>query len=124
MNYIPLYPKGENADTLEAERVVLESEVKKSDNEMVIKAKMKKTFAHRRSEIVDQKPRIADVKVRWPALFTLDGVSMTWVLVLLTTVLTLLTLFFSLRSVMNLCVSQQSRSCPSFSTSWITFLRS
>uniref|UniRef100_A0AAV2MPD5 Reverse transcriptase n=1 Tax=Knipowitschia caucasica TaxID=637954 RepID=A0AAV2MPD5_KNICA len=36
---------------------------------------MEKTFSHRRLEIVEQKPRIAEVKDRWPALFTPNGVN-------------------------------------------------
>ncbi|KAI9519413.1 hypothetical protein NQZ68_028770 [Dissostichus eleginoides] len=54
---------------LENERIALLSELKKPDNEVVIKAKMEKTFSQRRLEIVEQRPMIGDFKSRWPALF-------------------------------------------------------
>nr|XP_046263321.1 uncharacterized protein LOC124068860 isoform X2 [Scatophagus argus]XP_046263322.1 uncharacterized protein LOC124068860 isoform X2 [Scatophagus argus]XP_046269583.1 uncharacterized protein LOC124072313 isoform X3 [Scatophagus argus]XP_046269585.1 uncharacterized protein LOC124072313 isoform X3 [Scatophagus argus] len=69
VNYIPLHPKGETAESLENERIALLSELKKRDNEAVIKAKMEKTFSHRRLEVVEQRPMIGDFKNRWPALF-------------------------------------------------------
>lgn len=69
VNYIPLHPKGETAKSLEDERIALLSEVKKRDNEAVIKAKMEKTFSHRRLEIVELRPMITEFKDRWPALF-------------------------------------------------------
>ncbi|XP_034055549.1 uncharacterized protein LOC117535258 [Gymnodraco acuticeps] len=69
INYIPLHPKGETTESLENERIALLSELKKRDNEVVIKAKMEKTFSHRRLEIVEQRPLIGDFKCRWPALF-------------------------------------------------------
>ncbi|XP_034095551.1 uncharacterized protein LOC117561933 [Gymnodraco acuticeps] len=69
VNYIPLHPKGETTESLENERIALLSELKKRDNEVVIKAKMEKTFSHRRLEIVEQRPLIGDFKCRWPALF-------------------------------------------------------
>ncbi|CAL8333148.1 unnamed protein product [Merluccius merluccius] len=67
--YIPLHPKGETAESLEKERIALLSELKKRDNEVVITAKMEKTFSHRRREVVEQRPIIGDFKNRWPALF-------------------------------------------------------
>ena len=39
VNYIPLHPKGETAESLERERIALLSELKKRDNEVVIKGK-------------------------------------------------------------------------------------
>ncbi|XP_034085183.1 uncharacterized protein LOC117554779 [Gymnodraco acuticeps] len=69
INYIPLHPEGETTESLENERIALLSELKKRDNEVVIKAKMEKTFSHRRLEIVEQRPLIGDFKCRWPALF-------------------------------------------------------
>lgn len=56
MNYIPLNPKGKTTESLENERMALLSELKKRDNEVVIKAKMEKSFSHRRLEIVEQRP--------------------------------------------------------------------
>ncbi|XP_061907038.1 uncharacterized protein LOC133652371 isoform X1 [Entelurus aequoreus] len=67
--YIPLHPKGETTESLESERIALLSEIKKRDNEVVIKAKMEKTFSHRRREVVEQRPMIEEFKNRWPALF-------------------------------------------------------
>lgn len=69
VHYVPLNPKGESSESLEKERVVLLSEVKKRDNEVVIKEKMQKTFSIRRLEIVEQRPMIEDIQERWPALF-------------------------------------------------------
>uniref|UniRef100_A0A8C9ZBY0 Uncharacterized protein n=1 Tax=Sander lucioperca TaxID=283035 RepID=A0A8C9ZBY0_SANLU len=69
VNYIPLHPKGETTESLENERIALLSELKKRDNEVVIKEKMGKTFSHRRLEIVEQRPLIEDFINRWPALF-------------------------------------------------------
>lgn len=56
VNYIPLHPKGETTESLENERMALLSELNKRDNEGVIKAKMEKSFSHRRLEIVEQRP--------------------------------------------------------------------
>lgn len=75
VNYIPLHPKGETAESLEDERIALLSELKKRDNAAVIKQKMEKTFSHRRLEVVDQRPMIEDFKNRWPALFEESEVS-------------------------------------------------
>ncbi|KAJ7983855.1 hypothetical protein DPEC_G00370530 [Dallia pectoralis] len=69
VNYIPQHPKGESTESLENEIIDLLSELKKRDNEVVIKDKMGKTFSHRRLEIVEQRPLIKDVVNRWPALF-------------------------------------------------------
>lgn len=75
VNYIPLHPKGETKESLENERVALLSEMKKRDNQMIIKAKMEKTFSLRRLEIVEERPMIEDFKNRWPALFEESEVS-------------------------------------------------
>lgn len=69
VNFCPHYPAGEDKETLEKERVELLSEVKKRNNHQVIKEKMEKTFAHRRYEVVQDMPFIAEFKSRWPALF-------------------------------------------------------
>lgn len=73
--YVPLPPKGESTESLETERVALFSEIKKQDNEAVIKAKIERTFSHRRLEIVEQRPMIKDFINRWPALFKESDVS-------------------------------------------------
>ncbi|XP_058631517.1 sterile alpha motif domain-containing protein 3-like [Onychostoma macrolepis] len=69
VNYLPSYPVGEDEKTLEKEREELVSELKKKNNEEIIKEKMNKTFAHRRHEIINQCPSVQDIKERWPALF-------------------------------------------------------
>lgn len=69
VNFCPHYPAGEDKESLEKERVELLSEVKKRNNYQVIKEKMEKTFAHRRYEVVQDMPLIAEFKSRWPALF-------------------------------------------------------
>ncbi|KAJ8288519.1 hypothetical protein COCON_G00011780 [Conger conger] len=69
VNYLPPSPAGENEESQEQERIQLLTEVRKRDNNEVIKEKMGKTFAHRRNEIVYQSSSIEDIKIRWPALF-------------------------------------------------------
>lgn len=70
VNYCPQHPKGESTESLEMERVALLSEIKKRNNEHIAKLKMEKTFSYRRQEILKGEPLIADVKSRWPALFS------------------------------------------------------
>lgn len=76
VNFCPDYPAGENKESLEKERLALLSEVKKKDNHQMIKVKMEKTFAHRRYEVVQDMPFIAEFKTRWPALFSEREVSL------------------------------------------------
>ncbi|CAL8236441.1 unnamed protein product [Boreogadus saida] len=54
---------------MEEERVVLLTEVKKTNNNKIISEKMEKTFPYRRLEVVDQMPVVPVVMERWPALF-------------------------------------------------------
>lgn len=70
VNYLPAYPTGETKESLEKIRIELTEEVKKRDNGKIISEKMSRTFSLRREEIVTQCPLIADLKERWPALFT------------------------------------------------------
>ncbi|XP_051804189.1 uncharacterized protein LOC127534019 isoform X2 [Acanthochromis polyacanthus] len=70
VNYCPDYPSGQSQDSLEEERLALLSEVKKSNNHQVVKAKMEMTFAYRRHEVIEDRPFIAEFKRRWPALFS------------------------------------------------------
>ncbi|XP_063077217.1 uncharacterized protein LOC134467236 [Engraulis encrasicolus] len=60
---------GETKEAMEEERVVLLTEVKKNNNEEIIREKMEKTFSYRRLEVVNQMPSVPDVMARWPALF-------------------------------------------------------
>ncbi|XP_076879072.1 sterile alpha motif domain-containing protein 3-like isoform X2 [Brachyhypopomus gauderio] len=69
VNYLPPYPAGEDEECQENERIELLTELKKRENDTLIKEKMAKTFAHRRHEIINQTPSIEDIKARWPALF-------------------------------------------------------
>ena len=52
VNYLPHYPAGEDEDSQEQERILLLTEVRKRDNDKLIKEKMAKTFAHRRPKPV------------------------------------------------------------------------
>lgn len=70
VNFCPDYPAGETQESLEEERLALLSEVKKKNNDETIKAKMDQTFPHRRQEILQDMPFIAEFKSRWPALFS------------------------------------------------------
>lgn len=70
VNFCPDYPPGETKESLEEERKALLLEVKKKNNDQLIKRKMEKTFAYRRQEIIKGMPFIAEVKNRWPALFS------------------------------------------------------
>nr|XP_024659897.1 sterile alpha motif domain-containing protein 3-like [Maylandia zebra] len=69
VNYLPPHPQGETEESLEYGRVELLSEVRKRDNCQIISDKMAKTFSIRRQEVVNQAPKINDLKERWPALF-------------------------------------------------------
>ena len=75
VNYCPDYPTGQSQESLEEERLALLSEVRKSNNQQVVKEKMEKTFAYRRHEVIEEKPFIAEFKRRWPALFSEHEVS-------------------------------------------------
>ncbi|XP_039544877.1 uncharacterized protein LOC120491248 [Pimephales promelas] len=75
VNFCPNHPRGETNDSLEVERVSLLTEVKKKNNETVIKEKMQRTFSYRRQEIL-QEPMITEVRNRWPALFEFQEVNL------------------------------------------------
>ncbi|XP_037621965.1 uncharacterized protein LOC119486148 isoform X2 [Sebastes umbrosus] len=74
-NHIPDIPTGETPEKLENERLTLLSEVKKRNNRAVIKDKMNKTFSLRRQDIVGKESGVEELKVRWPALFTMDEIN-------------------------------------------------
>uniref|UniRef100_A0A3B4V1I8 Sterile alpha motif domain containing 3 n=1 Tax=Seriola dumerili TaxID=41447 RepID=A0A3B4V1I8_SERDU len=62
-NFLPNFPNGENADSLESVRRQLENEAKKRlPDSADVKKMMDQTFALRRKEIVEEQ--------RWPVLFT------------------------------------------------------
>lgn len=70
VNYCPDYPAGETKESLEEERKALILEVKKKNNQQLIKSKMERTFAYRRQEVIKDMPFIVEFKNRWPALFS------------------------------------------------------
>ena len=69
VDYCPSFPLGECAQSLEKMRVELLSDVKKRNNRETIRAKMDRTFALRRQEVICEAPMISNVQERWPALF-------------------------------------------------------
>lgn len=75
VNYVPRHPKGITMESLEEDRVALLTDVKKKNNELVIKEKMERTFSYRREEVVNDRPMIAEFLKRWPALFHVSEVS-------------------------------------------------
>ncbi|CAL8390980.1 unnamed protein product [Arctogadus glacialis] len=62
-------------ESLEQERTLLLTEVKKRNNEKTIREKMAWTFDFRRQEVVDQKPSIENLMERWPALFQMEEIN-------------------------------------------------
>lgn len=70
MNFCPSYAPGETPAIQKETRVALLSEVKKRNNEQNVALMIEKTFAHRRQELVQEEPMVADFKTRWPALFS------------------------------------------------------
>ncbi|KAI1904605.1 hypothetical protein AGOR_G00007340 [Albula goreensis] len=71
-NYYP-HPGIETPESLEKERKLLLTEVKKRNNDKTVREKMARTFEFRRQEVVDQKPSIENLKERWPALFQINA---------------------------------------------------
>ncbi|XP_051272765.1 uncharacterized protein LOC127372883 [Dicentrarchus labrax] len=69
VNYLPPLPFGETEETLEKERLDLLKEIKKKNNERAVNEKMEKSFAMRRTEVVQDCPAIQDLLERWPSLF-------------------------------------------------------
>ncbi|KAJ8351759.1 hypothetical protein SKAU_G00232350 [Synaphobranchus kaupii] len=73
VQFLPNYPRGENKETLETRRMEMLEEFKKTpaDRDMVlVHQHMQRTFPLRREEIVTLAPPIAELKERWPALFS------------------------------------------------------
>ena len=67
--YRPSFPPGESHQSLKKMRVELLSDIKQRNNRETVWAKMEKTIALRRQEVILEAPMIIDVQVRWPALF-------------------------------------------------------
>ncbi|XP_073718053.1 uncharacterized protein [Misgurnus anguillicaudatus] len=71
INFLPENPEGMDDQNLEGVREVLVNEMKKAKpNRVLVKKHMDTTFALRRKEVVNDKPRISHMIIRWPALFT------------------------------------------------------
>ncbi|XP_029989343.1 uncharacterized protein LOC115418930 [Sphaeramia orbicularis] len=75
VNFLPSLPGGETRESLEDERVALLTEVKKRNNEAVVREKMQRTFSYRRQEVVHNEPVITEFVNRWPALFTVSEIN-------------------------------------------------
>ncbi|KAI2645672.1 Sterile alpha motif domain-containing protein 3 [Labeo rohita] len=82
VNYSPQHPKGETSDSLEKELVQLLTEIRKRNNDKIIKEKMERTFSYRRQEMVQKKPminsefmRITTVPLEFKFLAVLDQYS-------------------------------------------------
>lgn len=70
-NFLPNFPHGQDATTLEASRKALEDEMRKRPlDSTFIKQMMDQTFSLRRKEIVEEQPSVKRMIERWPALFT------------------------------------------------------
>ncbi|RVE73057.1 hypothetical protein OJAV_G00045610 [Oryzias javanicus] len=69
LNYLPNFPRGEDAASLEQLRLQIIDEVKKTDKDHILITKsMQSTFALRRKEIISDDLPVADILERWPAL--------------------------------------------------------
>lgn len=69
-NFLPNFPQGQDASTLESSRQLLENEMKKrSPNAAHVNQLMSQTFSLRRKEIVEEQPSVYRMLERWPALF-------------------------------------------------------
>lgn len=71
VNFLPDFPDGRTEDLLEEERLQIIGEMKKKRADMKkIEEMMVSTFSLRRKQIVEEEPPVAEVKMKWPALFT------------------------------------------------------
>ena len=70
-NFFPDLPQGRDRQDLEEEREKMAQEMRKTTpNLAFIDDAMNATYALRRQELVEEEPPVAEMKVRWPALFT------------------------------------------------------
>lgn len=71
VNFLPEIPERENAESLEAVRLVLAEEMKKkTPNATLVTTRMDQMFSVRRREIVEAETPVTTLLERWPALFT------------------------------------------------------
>uniref|UniRef100_A0A667ZMR4 PB1 domain-containing protein n=1 Tax=Myripristis murdjan TaxID=586833 RepID=A0A667ZMR4_9TELE len=69
VNFLPNFPRGEDAASLEQLRLQIVDEVKMSDKNLLLIGKlMQTTFALRRKEVIDDEPPVGEILERWPAL--------------------------------------------------------
>ncbi|KAG7473845.1 hypothetical protein MATL_G00099990 [Megalops atlanticus] len=54
---------------------VITNRSEKRNNRRTIAEKMEHTYANRRQEVIDQEPRVEEVRTRWPALFQIAEVN-------------------------------------------------
>ncbi|KAK0134874.1 Sterile alpha motif domain-containing protein 3 [Merluccius polli] len=70
-NFLPDLPQGRDSRSLEEDREKMVQEMRKTTpNLAYIDDAMNATYALRRQEIVEEEPPVAEMTVRWPALFT------------------------------------------------------
>lgn len=70
-NFLPDLPQGRDSRSLEEDREKMVQEMRKTTpNLAYIDDSMNATCALRRQEIVEEEPPVAEMRVRWPALFT------------------------------------------------------
>jgi len=70
VNFLPNFPAGQDAASLEGPRMELVDEMRKKERNLtLINQKMARTFALRRQQIVVSSPLIKDLREQWPALF-------------------------------------------------------
>ncbi|KAL6488452.1 hypothetical protein MHYP_G00021930 [Metynnis hypsauchen] len=71
VSFLPDIPEGKTQNVLEEERAAIVAEMKKKKVDWKkVTDMMASTFSLRRKEIVEQQPLVAEVKAKWPALFT------------------------------------------------------
>jgi len=82
-NYLPNFPQGEDAGSMEQVRKSLEQEGQNVDKDKNhVHVCMAKTFAARRQEVVCEMPRVATMLSRWPMLFDPSEVCLSLCLLL------------------------------------------
>lgn len=69
VNFLPNFPRGEDAASLEGRRLQIVDEMKKTDKNLPLIGKlMQSTLALRRKEVITDGPPVSEILERWPAL--------------------------------------------------------
>lgn len=69
VNFLPNFPMGEDAESLENQRLQIVDEMKKTAKNLPLIGKlMQNTMALRRKEIISDGPPVSEILERWPAL--------------------------------------------------------